>query len=46
MIQVPFFNIKVIFTKEKQHAGDYFSETSVVTINLIKAFNKQANANM
>lgn len=45
----PFFYLgylPVIFTKEKQHVGDYFSETSVVTINLIKAFNKQANANI
>jgi uncharacterized RDD family membrane protein YckC len=36
--------LPVIFTKEKQHAGDFFSETSVVTINLIKAFNKQVSA--
>ncbi|WP_368252109.1 RDD family protein [Enterococcus sp. 2201sp1_2201st1_B8_2201SCRN_220225] len=29
------------FSKYKQHVGDYFSETSVVTVNLIKAFNKE-----
>lgn len=30
------------FNNKKQHVADYFSETSVVTINMIKAFNKQA----
>ncbi|MGX7196169.1 RDD family protein [Enterococcus olivae] len=30
------------FTKRKQHAGDYLADTSVVTLNMIKAFNKQA----
>lgn len=29
------------FTGKKQHVGDYFAETGVVTINLIKAFNKE-----
>lgn len=29
------------FSKYKQHLGDYFCETSVVTINLIKAFNQE-----
>ncbi|EOT29178.1 RDD family protein [Enterococcus saccharolyticus] len=29
------------FTKRKQHAGDYLTDTSVVTLNMIKAFNKQ-----
>jgi uncharacterized RDD family membrane protein YckC len=38
--------LPVIFTKEKQHVGDFFSETSVVTINLIKAFNKQVDASL
>ncbi len=34
--------LPTIFSKRKQHAADYFADTSVVTINLIKAFNKQA----
>lgn len=29
------------FSKNKQHLGDYFCETSVVTINLVKAFNQE-----
>lgn len=29
------------FTRRKQHVGDYFAETSVVTVNLVKAFNKE-----
>jgi len=29
------------FTKRKQHVGDYLTDTSVVTLNMIKAFNKQ-----
>lgn len=29
------------FSKRKQHLGDYFCETSVVTLNVIKAFNKE-----
>ncbi|MBF8808151.1 MAG: RDD family protein [Enterococcus lacertideformus] len=33
-----------IFTQKKQHIGDYFSNTSVVTLNLIKAFNQEVNA--
>ncbi len=32
------------FTGKKQHTGDYFADTSVVTLNMIKAFNKQAQA--
>ncbi|THE13381.1 RDD family protein [Enterococcus hirae] len=36
--------LPVIFNKKKQHIGDYFSNTSVVTINLIKAFNQEMNA--
>ncbi|WYJ81271.1 RDD family protein [Enterococcus sp. DIV1094] len=36
--------LPVIFSKKKQHIGDYFSNTSVVTINLIKAFNQEMNA--
>lgn len=32
------------FTHRKQHPGDYFCDTSVVTINLIKAFNKEVRA--
>ncbi|WP_426288395.1 RDD family protein [Enterococcus durans] len=36
--------LPVIFSKKKQHIGDYFSNTSVVTINLIKAFNQEVNA--
>lgn len=35
--------LPVIFSKRKQHIGDYFSNTSVVTINLIKAFNQEVN---
>lgn len=30
------------FTAKKQHVADYFSETSVVTLNMIHAFNHQA----
>lgn len=37
--------LPIIFNKNKQQAADYFAETSVVTINLIKAFNKQVDAN-
>ena len=37
--------LPLIFNKNKQQAADYFAETSVVTINLIKAFNKQVDAN-
>lgn len=33
--------LPVAFSKNKQHLGDYFCETSVVTINLIKAFNQE-----
>lgn len=29
------------FSKRKQHVGDFFCDTSVVTINVIKAFNKE-----
>ncbi|PQF24287.1 RDD family protein [Enterococcus mundtii] len=36
--------LPVIFSKKKQHIGDYFSNTSVVTINMIKAFNQEMNA--
>lgn len=36
--------LPVIFSQRKQHIGDYFSNTSVVTINLIKAFNQEINA--
>lgn len=36
--------LPVIFSQKKQHIGDYFSNTSVVTINLIKAFNQEVNA--
>ena len=32
------------FTDHKQHVGDYFSDTSVVTINILKAFNKEVRA--
>lgn len=35
--------LPTIFSKNKQHAADYFADTSVVTINLIKAFNKHAD---
>lgn len=34
--------LPTVFTKKKQHVGDYFADTSVVTLNLIQAFNKQA----
>ena len=34
--------IPTIFTSRKQHVADYFAETSVVTLNTIQAFNKQA----
>ncbi|MEY8445301.1 RDD family protein [Enterococcus ratti] len=34
----------MIFNQKKQHVGDYFSNTSVVTLNLIKAFNQETNA--
>ncbi len=37
--------LPIVFNKNKQQAADYFAETSVVTINLIKAFNKQVDAN-
>lgn len=29
------------FSKRKQHVGDFFCDTSVVTLNLISAFNKE-----
>ncbi|HDL2270840.1 TPA: RDD family protein, partial [Enterococcus faecium] len=29
---------------KKQHLGDFFTNTSVVTINLIKAFNQEVNS--
>lgn len=32
------------FTDHKQHVGDHFSDTSVVTINVLKAFNKEIRA--
>lgn len=32
------------FTSKKQHVGDYFSDTSVVTLNMIQAFNQQNHA--
>lgn len=32
------------FTDNKQHVGDYFSDTSVITINVLKAFNKEMRA--
>ena len=32
------------FSNRKQHVGDYFSNTAVVTLNLIKAFNKEVKA--
>jgi Predicted membrane protein/domain len=35
--------IPTIFTTRKQHVADYFAETSVVTLNTIQAFNKQAS---
>ncbi|WP_165004915.1 MULTISPECIES: RDD family protein [unclassified Enterococcus] len=35
--------LPTIFSQRKQHIGDYFSNTSVVTINLIKAFNQEMN---
>ncbi|OQO71602.1 hypothetical protein BH747_01870 [Enterococcus villorum] len=36
--------LPVMFSQKKQHVGDYFSNTSVVTLNLIKAFNQEVNA--
>ncbi|MDN6733952.1 MAG: RDD family protein [Tetragenococcus koreensis] len=36
--------LPAIFTNKKQHVADYFADTSVVTINLIQAFNQKANA--
>jgi len=36
--------LPTIFTRKKQHLADYFADTSVVTINLIQAFNQKANA--
>ncbi|MDN6639235.1 MAG: RDD family protein [Tetragenococcus sp.] len=36
--------VPTIFTRKKQHVADYFADTSVVTINLIQAFNQKANA--
>lgn len=36
--------LPTIFSQRKQHIGDYFSNTSVVTLNLIKAFNQEVNA--
>ncbi len=35
--------LPVIFSRKKQHIGDFFTNTSVVTINLIKAFNQEVN---
>ncbi|WP_430612357.1 RDD family protein [Enterococcus sp. DIV0876] len=35
--------LPTIFSKNKQHAADYFADTSVVTINMIKAFNNHAD---
>lgn len=36
--------LPTIFNQRKQHIGDYFSNTSVVTLNLVKAFNQEINA--
>ncbi|GMG68840.1 RDD family protein [Tetragenococcus halophilus] len=36
--------VPTLFTRKKQHVGDYFADTSVVTINLIQAFNQKVNA--
>ncbi|MBX4238333.1 RDD family protein, partial [Enterococcus lactis] len=36
--------IPAIFNQKKQHLGDLFTNTSVVTINLIKAFNQEVNS--
>lgn len=36
--------IPAIFNQKKQHLGDFFTNTSVVTINLIKAFNQEVNS--
>lgn len=36
--------IVAAFTDHKQHVGDYFSDTSVITINVLKAFNKELRA--
>ncbi|WP_438763613.1 RDD family protein [Enterococcus sp. AZ194] len=36
--------LPTIFSKKKQHVGDYFSATSVVTINTVLAFNKKLRA--
>ncbi|MGY3771216.1 RDD family protein [Tetragenococcus solitarius] len=36
--------LPTVFTHKKQHLADYFADTSVVTINLIQAFNQKANA--
>lgn len=36
--------LPAMFSQKKQHVGDYFSNTSVVTLNLIKAFNQEVNA--
>lgn len=33
----PFIYLMVLFTQEKQHLGDFFSDTSVVSENLIRA---------
>nr|WP_237580122.1 RDD family protein [Enterococcus sp. JM4C] len=33
--------LPLIFSRRKQHVGDYLSSTSVVTINTVLAFNKQ-----
>lgn len=32
------------FSKRKQHVGDFFCDTSVVTLNMISAFNKEITA--
>ncbi|MFP9041983.1 RDD family protein, partial [Enterococcus faecalis] len=36
--------LPAIFNQKKQHLGDFFTNTSVVTINLIKAFNQEVNS--
>ncbi|GMC04815.1 RDD family protein [Enterococcus thailandicus] len=36
--------IPTIFSQKKQHLGDYFSNTSVVTFNFIKTFKPKNNA--
>ncbi|OOL57322.1 hypothetical protein B1P97_12400, partial [Enterococcus faecium] len=36
--------LPAVFNQKKQHLGDFFTNTSVVTINLIKAFNQEVNS--